>query len=265
MKIQCLGFCTVLALVGSLTLTAFGDNYSPVQSAYRPRGWQIYDRVQTANCDTLAQAFEADRATILQCVTSSLTEGMRYVAASQHKLDPQRLYFFSDYAPRVYFFMNGGWYTDALGVTICPAAPSTGSAPVGTNYLVFPNGNSCYSNSAPNKQTNGQRTQAVPLLSGDFVQLPTVKAGQQLALVFFTNLDSNGNPTYTFYNEPKANPDGLQHCVAFFPGDSQYIVVSFEDQTNSGDGDCNDEIVVIDVGPDNARILKQATNGTLPK
>ena len=266
MKIQRLGFCVVLGLASSLAFTAFGATYSPVQSVCRPLGWNIYDKVQTANCDAPAKDFESHRATFLQMVTRSLTEGMRYVSASQSKLDPQRLYFFSDYAPRIYFFMDGGWYTSALGATIGPAILPNGQAPSGTNYLVFPTTNSCYSNNCTTKQTNGTRTVKVPLLSGDFVQLPTVKAGQQLALTFMANLNSSGStPQYTYYNDPKANADGLQHAVAFFPDNSQYIIVSFEDTYQGGDGDFNDVIVVVDVGPDNARILRDAINGKLPK
>ena len=266
MKIQRLGFFMVLGLVSSLAFTAFGATYSPVQSAYRPMGWPIYDKVQTANCDALAKDFESHRATFLQMVTRSLTEGMRYVSASQSKLDPQRLYFFSDYAPRVYFLMDGGWYTSALGATIGNAILPNGQAPSGTNYLVFPTTNSCYSNNCTTKQTNGKRTTAVPLLSGDFVQLPTVKAGQQLALVFMPNLNSSGStPQYTYYNDPNANPDGVQHAVAFFPDNSQYMIVSFEDTYQGGDGDFNDVVIVIDVGPANAKVFRDANSGNLPK
>ena len=133
MKIQRLGFSRVSWTGKFSALTAFGDNnynnynnynnssgtsssssnYSPVQLTYRPLGWSIYDKVQVANCDTLWYNYESDQATFLQMVNSSLTEGMKYVAAGQNALSPQELYFYSDYARRIYFFMNSGGYTDA--------------------------------------------------------------------------------------------------------------------------------------------------------
>ena len=51
-----------------------------------------------ANCDAAAQAFENELPTFLQMVNTSLTEGMKYVAASTTPLDPQRLYFTTAYA-----------------------------------------------------------------------------------------------------------------------------------------------------------------------
>ena len=103
----------------------------------------------------------------------------------------------------------------------------------------------------------------MPLFSGDFVQLPTVQPGQELVLVLFGHLDSNGNPTQTYYIDPKANADGMQHAVAFFPVNSRYIIVAWENTPGegtygSGDADFNDTIIVVDVGQTNANYLKDA-------
>jgi hypothetical protein len=248
--------------MGKTESPTFPD-YSSVQSSYRPLGWAIYDKVQieVPSLDPLAQDFQNNLSSFTQ-YTSSLKEGVAYAAANNNQLDPRRLYFFSAYAPRIYFISNGGWYTDALGVTIGPATAPSSQAPQGTNYVVFPNANSNYSNNCPTKQVGNTRTTAVPLLTGDFVQLPMVQAGQQLSLVFFSNLDSNGNvPSgYTFYNYPQANADGYQHMVGFFPNSSQYIIVGFEDEYGGGDGDFNDVIVVIDVGSTNAAMWQNASS-----
>ncbi len=40
--------------------------------------------------------------------------------------------------------------------------------------------------------------------------------------------------------------------IAFFPDNSQYIIIGFEDEYGGGDQDCNDLMFVVDVGPNNA-------------
>ena len=68
-----------------------------------------------------------------------------------------------------------------------------------------------------------------------------------------SNMDSNRRvPQYTFYNGASNNPDNFQHMVAFFPDNSQYIIIGFEDMYNGGDMDCNDLMFVVDVGPNNS-------------
>ena len=135
--------------------------------------------VQMCACtDSTTEDFQANLPGFLTTIGTSLKEGLAFAAANNHLLDPTRLYFTSAYAPRIYFICNGGWYTDALGVTIGTATPLGTNAPTGTNSLIFPSANSYYSNNCPSKQTNGQRTTFCPLLSGDFVPVPTIQAGQ---------------------------------------------------------------------------------------
>jgi hypothetical protein len=241
---------------------------SPVQSNYRELGWSLAAQVEVYSCDATAQAFQAVLPSFLTIIGSSLKEGIAFAKANQCQLDPTKLYFYYAYAPRVYFVSNGGAYTDGLGVTIGPAAPSgLGVAPTGssyTNYNVFPNCNSNATNTYSNKQVGTTRTTFVPLRPGDFVQLPTIQVGQQLSLVLWSNVNSSGVPGNTFYNDATANADKYQHVVAFFPSTtSQYIIVGFEDLYGGGDGDYNDVIVVVDVGPQNAALWLNVS--TLPK
>jgi hypothetical protein len=175
-------------------------------------------------------------------------------------LDPQRLYFTSAYAPRVYFLYEGACYTDALGATIANASNPTSQILSGNTFTIFPCAHSsisyiCASNS-------GVRTQSEPLLAGDFVQLPTVNAGQQLSFFAMCNLSGN-TPADTYYNGTSNNVDNFQHMIAFFPDNSQYIIIGFEDMLNGGDQDCNDLMFVVDVGSTNAAALRNAS--TLPK
>jgi hypothetical protein len=237
---------------------------SPVQSNYRELGWSLASQVEVYSCDATAQAFQAVLPSYLTTIGSSLKEGIAFAQANHCQLDPTKLYFYYAYAPRIYFVENCGAYTDALGVTIGPASPPNGLAPAGTNYIVFPNCNSNFNNTFSNKQVGTTRTTFVPLLKGDFVQLPTIQPGQQLSLVFWSNVNSNGVPANTFYNDSTANADKYQHMVAFFPSaTSQYVIVGFEDLYGGGDKDYNDVIVVLDVGPQNAALWLNSS--TLPK
>jgi hypothetical protein len=79
-----------------------------------------------------------------------------------------------------------------------------------------------------------------------------VQVGQQLAFFVMANLDGTGNPADTWYNGSTNNSDGFQHMIAFFPDNSQYVIIGFEDMANGGDQDCNDVMFVVDVGPNNA-------------
>jgi hypothetical protein len=238
---------------------------SPIQSTYRELGWSIAAQVEVVGCDAAAQAVQALLPSWETYINSILQEGVAFAQANQCQLDPSSLYFYYAYAPRIYMAMDGGWYTDGIGVTIGPAAPLNGQPTAGTNYLVFPNGNMNYNNNCPTKQVGNTRTTFCPLLPGDFVQLPTVQPGQQLSLVFFSNVNSNGVPTNVFYEDPNANCDGMQHMVAFFPSvGSQYIIIGFEDEPKSiSDFDYNDMVIIVDVGPQNAAMLMN--NSSMPK
>ena len=43
--------------------------------------------------------------------------------------------------------------------------------------------------------------------------------------------------------------------IAFFPDNSQYIIIGFEDMYGGGDKDCNDMMFVVDIGPEQRRQL----------
>src|SRR5262249_54909414 len=156
---------------------------------------------------------------------------------------PKRLYFWFDYAPRVYFLYSYAGYTDGLGATIANVSAPTSSNLTGNTFTIF-------SNSHWNGATS--RSSTYPVLPGDFVQLPTVKSGQQLAFYISSNIQSNGTPSNIFYNGDTNNPDHFQHMIRFFPDNSQYIIIGFEDMLNGGDKDCNDLMFVVDIGPLNA-------------
>jgi hypothetical protein len=248
-----LGLLNVLAAGGA------AQTLSSYQSPYRPSGLPLVGKVYLSGTDTASAAEAKTQTSYISLVKKYLPEGQKFSGIGLNQLDPQRLYFLFSYAPRVYFIYEGACYTDALGATIATVSAPTNKPTSGTNYTLFPNqhswqGSACASGS-------GSRSSSEPLQAGDFVQLPTVKAGQQLAFFIMSNLNSSGStPQYSFYNGANNNADNFQHMIAFFPDNSQYIIIGFEDEYGGGDMDCNDLMFVVDVGVNNAAAWSAAAN-----
>lgn len=249
-------FLAVICL-NALAAAASAQTIAKPQPTNLPLGYPLIGPTYAVGSDAISQAFDAKYGlSYLNIIATDLPEGVAFTGANLNRLDPKRLYFTSDYAPRVYFANDGAGYINALGVTIGNASAPTDNPAAGTNYTVFP-----YVNST------GTRSKTAPLLLGDFVQFPTVKAGQQLAFFLMSNLTgSNLVPENVWYNGDSNNNDDFQHMICFFPDNSQYLIIGFEDESHNlsyCDDDCNDMMFVVDIGPANASALRATTN--LPK
>jgi hypothetical protein len=253
----------VVALFGLLAGSAAAQTLSPFQPTYRPLGLPLVGKTYLAATDSTSATFQTYAAGYVSTIQQLLPEHVAFTGAGMNQLDPTRLYFWFNYAPRVYYIYEGACYLDALGVTIATVSAPTSTEVQGTNYLVFP---LVQSSISPVCATGtGVRTATEPLMLGDFVQLPTVNAGQQLAFFLASDMASNSTPANVWYNGASNNTDGYQHLVAFFPdNNSQYIIIGFEDMAVPGaDKDCNDSMFVVDIGPLNAAALRSASS--LPK
>ncbi len=245
-----------LAIVSGLGAPASAQTVSLFQVQLRPLNLPLIGKTFLSGSDAASQTFESVKHVFLDKITSTLPEGVRFTGASLNRLDPTRLYFNFAYAPRIYFLYEGACYDNALGVTIAPASTPTSRPTAGLNYIVFPLvhssiGPACSSGS-------GVRAKREPLLAGDYVQLPTVNAGQQLAFFIMSQMDAAGNPANVFYNGAANNADKFQHLIAFFPDNSQYMIIGFEDMFKGGDKDCNDLMFAVDIGANNAAALRTA-------
>lgn len=302
MKLRRLNGLVALILVHGLAAYGSAQTLSPYQASQRPLGlsligstsqasssggsggggwggwwfgqqWQqqqtVKGNVYTGGTDSLSSTYMSTyQSSFLNVVHTSLPEGVAFNGIN-NQLDPTRLFFASDYTPRVYFLSEGACYLNALGVTVATVTAPTSNPPsganfsVGSSYTVFPLGQSIISSvTCGTKPT--QQSASYPLLPGDFVQLGTVSAGQQLAFFLMSNMNSSGTPQNVFYNGASNNPDGFQHMIAFFPDTtSQYLIIGFEDELaspgSSCDKDCNDLVFVVDVGPGNAAALRSPT------
>jgi hypothetical protein len=249
-------------LLAALTLSAFlagagtagAQTVSSVQGVLGSTASPLCSKVYIAGSDTLSASYSTNQTAFMSIITSKLQEGVAFTGAGLNQLDPTRLYFLFDYAPRCYWIYGYAGYVDGFGVTVATVSAPTSSPLTGTSYTCM-----------PDVHWNGYntRTTTYPVAQGDFVQLPTVKAGQQLGFFIYSNENSSGNAGNIFYNGASNNADGFQHMIAFFPSNSQYIIIGFEDMYGGGDKDCNDVMFVVDIGPNNAAALANAA--TLPK
>jgi hypothetical protein len=258
------GSLIALAIAGCLASTASAatptyvtsttGTLSLFQTTTIPMGNQFVSKTYLAATDTTSAAFQLLQPTYTNYILSNLKEGVAFTGAGLNQLDPTRLYFWFTYAPRCYFIYGYAGFIDGFGVTIATVSAPTSSEVQGTNLT-------CMSD----VHWNGSvaRTSTYPVLPGDYVQLPTVNAGQQLAFFCYSNESSNGTPANIWYNGASNNSDNFQHMIAFFPDNSQYIIIGFEDYPGGGDQDCNDVMFVVDIGANNAAALRQAN--TLPK
>jgi hypothetical protein len=241
--------------------TASAQTLSQYQPSDRPLGLSLAGKTYLDGTDSASKTFDTYKQTYLNLVDSLLPEGVAFTGIGLNQLDPQRLYFLFSYAPRVYYLREGACYNNALGATIATVSAPSSQVLSGNTFTIFPWVHSSISDVC--SSGSGKRSSTEPLLCGDFVQLPTVAAGQQLAFFIMANMDSNWNPAYTYYNGKSINPDNFQHMIAFFPDNSNFIIIGFEDMYGGGDKDCNDVMFVVDIGAQNAAAWRNASS--LPK
>ena len=257
----------LLAILG-MSLTTQAQTAASPQSPLRPLGLSLWNstsgRVMVQGSDTASASFMSNNFnSFMAIVNNNLGESAAYSQASNNTLAPEKLFFFFDYAPRIYFLTEGAGYTNALGANICDAETSTSPTPDATRrFLVYPNSQSNKGQWGGDGSSN--RTTAYPLQPGDFVQLPMITRGKQLELFLIANMNGSAVPEATYYNQKQQNGDNLLHMVAFFPPNSNFVILGFEDIYGGGDLDYNDLVMALDVGANNAAVWRNP-QGALPK
>ncbi len=103
-----------------LSLTANAQTAASVQSTLRPLGLNLWNtnngKVMVFGSDTASASFMSNNFnSFMTIVNDNLGESAAYSQASNNTLAPEKLFFFFDYAPRVYFLTEGAGYTNALG------------------------------------------------------------------------------------------------------------------------------------------------------
>lgn len=243
-------------LLGLLPRPAAAQTDSPVQSSARPFGLQIADTVKAAGSDVASANFQANSLASIRNVMN-VPVGMRNALSdSRYLLDASKIQLATAYDVRAYFINEDAGYHNTLGFNA--QGNGVGS---GNPKLIFPDASTNVGASATS--WNGvNRMPGEPLLPGDFVNLGNFSAGSKLD--FFLIANGARSPQGTFTGTASANPDRINHVVAFTLADSPYLMLGFEDLMGGGDLDFNDLMVAIDIGQTNATALRAMAAAPAP-
>lgn len=236
-----------------ITATFAYSQTESYQDSARPMGLDVVGPVMIAGSDEASAEFQTNELpTLMQFVDTNLSESQALENVSAVSLDPAELTLYHNSNVRVYFLSEGAGYRNTLGYT------TTGVIDEGA--LIFPDASSAYT--PPYEDTssveNLPRDNNTPLAPGDFVDLGVHEQGTQLDFFLIANGANGGTNLYGADGLEGANPDGLQHMVAFAVPDSPYLLLGFEDLYGGGDLDYNDIVYVIDIGEVNVQNLVAA-------
>ena len=225
---------------------------SPVQSAGRPFNLDIAGPVYVAVSDTRSASFQANELpAMINTVNQNLSEFKPLTDISSKALDPSKLVLSTDAQVRVYFVAEGAGYHNTLGINLTGTGIATGNP-----KLIFPDASSqqSYYNFGSD-QGGSVRAASAPLMSGDFVDFGTMKAGQKLDFFLIADGANGANKLHVWTASPSVNSDGIQHMASFGVKDSSYLLLSFEDLAGGGDRDFNDIIFAVQIGAKNVAAL----------
>lgn len=250
---------STLSIVGALTLAshAAAQTELAAQSSARPFGLDIIAPVYQAGSDTASASFQDNDLPMLQAyLDDALGERETLNDVSSIALDPSKLKLNTTSDVRVYFIGEGAGYHNTLGINTDGVGASEGNP-----QLIFPDASSRNSSFVNGDKTMGLRTNRLPLLPGDFVDLGTYGGGTQLDFFLIANGANGGSYTYTAHED--TNPDGIQHTVSFAIEGSPYLLIGFEDLYGGGDRDYNDILFAIDIGAHNVAHLANPEPSTM--
>ena len=225
---------------------------SPVQAAARPFNLDIAGPVYLAGSDTRSAAFQANELPkMVDTVNQNLSEFKPLDNIASKALDPSKLVLSTDAQVRVYFVAEGAGYHNTLGINMSGTGIATGNP-----KLIFPDASSQQSSYKFGSDQGGSvRTAGAPLMSGDFVDFGTIKAGQKLDFFLVADGANGANKLHVWTASPKVNSDGIQHMASFGVKDSSYLLLSFEDMAGGGDRDYNDIVFAVQIGAKNVAAL----------
>ena len=92
-----------IPLLSALVASASAQILSPFQPTYRPLGLPLVGQTYLAGTDTLSIAFQLYAPGYVTTIQSVLPEHVAFTGAGMNQLDPTRLYFWFNYAARVYY------------------------------------------------------------------------------------------------------------------------------------------------------------------
>jgi len=250
--LRVVSFCALITIIISYSFETSHAQDSPTankaQSKARPFGLDIVGPVMEAGSDTKSAEFQKS---VLPSVTKLLNGKLSErvdVNDSSMLLDPSKLDLKTTSDVRVYFIGEGAGYHNTLGFNTDGGGISSGDP-----KLIFPDASSRVSSYDP--ASTKRRTNSMPLLPGDFVDLGSFVAGSELDFFLIANGANRGSNVYS--TDGSINPDGINHVVSFAYAaeNSPYLIIGFEDLFGGGDRDFNDLLFAVDIGVSNVAAL----------
>ncbi|MEO1857457.1 MAG: DUF4114 domain-containing protein [Rubritalea sp.] len=228
----------------------------PQQSTARPFGLDIVGPVYRAGSDADSASFQANDLPVLHSfLTTTLGELVTLDNLASSALDSSQLYLNTASDVRVYFVGEAAAHKNTLGFSTEGIGLTEGVVGLteGNPQLIFPDNSTRRRNFLNGDQPNNWRSDALPLLPGDFVDLGSFDAGTQLDFFLIGDGADDGEHIFTAHND--VNLDGIQHMVAFAVEGSPFLLIGFEDIYRGGDRDYNDALFAVDIGAQNVTYL----------
>lgn len=233
---------------------------APVQAPERPLDYDIVNPVQEASSDRASKVFQDETLpTMIKMGSESFNTEAIAEKFTEVALDPTQLKVVETTRIRVYFVGEYSGKENSLGVRIDPSSGESG-----TPQLIFPRASSSKTlyetaNVLEKQKAGeaiinlGERSEATPLVPGDFVDLGSIKAGSTLN--FFLIDEGARGGANVYWPNPDDNADGIQHMVAIAMEDSPYMLLSFEDLLGGGDRDFSDCVFAVSLSHYNMQAL----------
>jgi hypothetical protein len=182
------------------------------------------------------------------------SEGVAIPNSGQKKVDANNLFLKYSHDVKVSFINEGAGYRNQLAFT------STGAT--NTSGMLF---NDIACEGSYDGATCAGGGDGNTLKFGDTVKAGMIKGGSQLDFGLRANGFYQGSNAHIFGTPESANPDGLNHVVAYTYG-SRYLLMGFEDLYGKlgegSDRDFNDTVFVVDIGEANVQCLNAGTCNT---
>ena len=235
------------AIAKPATPPASGD--AVLQSSARPLGLGIVGKVNANGSDDAAKDFRASPLQQIAKLAAQNPSADNSIERAAVRLDPNKLRLAADADVRMYFVAEDTSYANTLGFT----TDGSGTANSATAKLIFPNASTDMTGVAGRAEV--KRTDAEPLLPGDFVNLGHLGAGTSLDFFLLANGANGGTKSYSTRSSANADGIGAALAYAFTVKDSTYLVLAFEDLSSSSDRAFSDLIVAMDIGKVNMAAL----------
>ena len=124
----------------------------------------------------------------------------------------------------------------------------------GSPKLIFPDA-STHASGSEGGSNGGLRSASAPLVSGDFVDLGTLKAGQKLDFFIIANgAENNPGLSQIWTANAAGKSDGLHHVSAYAVKDSPYLILNFS-TTGGGDKSSRNLVFAVEIGSKNIMAL----------